>query len=225
MSEVKVIYSLLLFSYSLFFFTVRSGYRNKAGHLKDILEKNGNPGLLLNRLVDGTIILGTGTAGVLAFSISDYSIFDFPSDRAAWYHPLIAALALMTGFFSALVKRIYNENSPQTLPSFLPFRFLVIRTLFLIAYECFFRGVLLFTMMENTGLFMAVFINIILYVAVHWFDKKERIGSVPMGLTLCLVTILSRSVWPAIIIHLSLALGHEITLLVKYHSLIKNVKS
>ena len=91
----------------------------------------------------------------------------------------------------------------------------------MIVYEFFFRGMMLFVMIEDLGLVAAVIINLVLYTLVHWFDKKERYGSVFMGIILCSVSIYYHSVWPAIIIHLSLALSNEITLLINNKSLIK----
>ena len=91
----------------------------------------------------------------------------------------------------------------------------------MIVYEFFFRGMMLFVMMEDFGPAAAVVINLILYTLIHWLDKKERYGAVPMGIILCSVSIYYYSVWPAIIIHLSLALSNEITLLINNKSLIK----
>ena len=76
-------------------------------------------------------------------------------------------------------------------------------------------------MIEDLGVIPAVIVNLILYALLHWFDKKERYGSLLMGIILCGVSIYYQSIWPAIIIHLSLALSHEITLLINNKSLIK----
>ena len=76
-------------------------------------------------------------------------------------------------------------------------------------------------MIEDLGTAAAVFVNLILYALLHWFNKKERYASVLMGIILCSISIYYHSVWPAIIIHLSLALSHEITLLINNKSLIK----
>ena len=91
----------------------------------------------------------------------------------------------------------------------------------MIVYEFFFRGMMLFIMEEDFGSATAVIINLILYTLIHWFDKNERYGAVPMGIILCSVSMYYYSVWPAIAIHLSLALSHEITLLINNKSLIK----
>ena len=130
-------------------------------------------------------------------------------------------LAVIVGSSSALKKISPVNNSNHSLPFYLPPSFVFIRTLFLIVYEFFFRGVVLFIMAEDLGATTAVIINLILYALVHWFDKKERYGSLLMGIILCSLSMYYHSVWPAIIIHLSLALSNEITLLVNNKSLLK----
>jgi membrane protease YdiL (CAAX protease family) len=76
-------------------------------------------------------------------------------------------------------------------------------------------------MIADFGAIAAVVINCFLYVLIHWFEKKERYGSLPMGLVLCAVSIYYHSVWPAIAIHAALALSHEITLFINNRSAIK----
>ena len=83
------------------------------------------------------------------------------------------------------------------------------------------HGIMLLVMIEDFGITTAVLINLTLYALVHWFDKKERYGTLLMGVALCCITIYYNSIWPAIIIHLSLSLSHEITLLINNKSLIK----
>ncbi|HEU4859839.1 MAG TPA: hypothetical protein VFT15_08385, partial [Chitinophagaceae bacterium] len=82
-------------------------------------------------------------------------------------------------------------------------------------------GALLFVMIEDLGLITAVIVNLILYVLMHWFDKRERYGSVIIGIILCGASIYYQSAWPAVLIHLSLALSHELFLLINNKSRIK----
>ena len=114
-------------------------------------------------------------------------------DTSVW---IMIAAAIIVGTFSAF-KKIYPSNiSSHSLPSYLPLAFVFIRTLFLIVYECFFRGVMLFLMIEDLGTAAAVFVNLILYALLHWFNKKERYASVLMGIILCSISIYYHSVWP-----------------------------
>jgi len=211
----------MLFYYSLFFIAVTTGFKKGSGQLKDILSGKGEPGSLFTRLISGIVFLGLGTAILFAKRNIDAGIFT-PAwnnySASVWTLP---AFAVIIGSSSALKKISPVNNSHPSLPFYLPLSFVFIRTLFLIVYEFFFRGVVLFITAEDFGVTTAVIINLILYALVHWFDKKERYGSMPMGIILCGVSIYYHSVWPAIIIHLSLALSNEITLLVNNKSLIK----
>jgi membrane protease YdiL (CAAX protease family) len=216
-----ITYGVMLFYYSLFFIGITTGFKNGSGQLKDILSGKGEPALLFCQLIAGIFFLGLGTAILFVKRDLDAEIFtpawnDY--NTSIW---ILLALAIIIGSSSALKKISPVSNSYYSLPRYLPLSFVFIRTLFLIVYEFFFRGVALFIMAEDLGLAIAVIINLILYTLAHWFDKKERYGSVLMGIILCSASIFYHSVWPAIIIHLSLALSHEITLLVNNKSLIK----
>lgn len=211
----------MLLYYSLFFITVKTGYKKGSGQLKDVLSGKGEPGKLFTRMISGIFLLGIGTATLLAKRNVDLEIFTpawIDQNKTVW---ILIAVAIIIGALSALKKISPVSNSDHSLPFYLPLSFLFIRTLFLIVYEFFFRGVVLFIMAEDLGVTTAVIINLILYALVHWFKKKERYGSVLMGIILCSISINYHSVWPAIIIHLSLALSNEITLLINNKSLLK----
>ncbi len=91
---------------------------------------------------------------------------------------------------------------------------IAIRIVFLIVYECFFRGLLLFLAISMAGVYIAVSVNIMFYMLIHFFsNKKEILGTVPFGIILCVLSFLNESVWPAITVHLALALTYEILLL------------
>lgn len=99
--------------------------------------------------------------------------------------------------------------------------YFIIRFVFLMCYEFFFRGVLLFKFLENNSLFVAIFYSTILYVLIHIFDsRKEIIGSIPFGIVLCLFAYYTNSVWYVFIIHMALSAVYEISLF--YHLTIKN---
>lgn len=217
-------HGLLLFYYSLFFIAVYTSSKNSSGQLWDILCGKGEAGILFSRMLAGIFFLGIGAIHLIIKRNPDAAIFTpaYPCEPAA-YWVIPAAAAALAGMFSALKKITPAVQYTAFLPFHLPLSFVLVRTLFLIVYEFFFRGVLLFIMLSDLGTVAAIAINIVLYVFIHWFDKKERYGSVPMGLLLCVVSIYYRSVWPAIAIHMALALSHEITLLIKNRSLIKKL--
>jgi membrane protease YdiL (CAAX protease family) len=211
----------MLLYYCFFFKTVKTGFKKNSGQLKDILSGKGKPDILFTKLLSGIFLLGFGTVTLFEKRNVDLEIFTLTwndYDTSVW---IIIVVAIVIGTFSAFKKIYPSNNSDHSLPSYLPLSFVFVRTLFLIVYESFVRGVMLFVMIEDFGISAAITVNLILYALLHWFDKKERVGSVLMGIILCSVSIYYHSVWPAIIIHLSLALSNEITLLVNNKSLIK----
>ena len=65
--------------------------------------------------------------------------------------------------------------------------------------------------MKDSEMIIAGSINIILYVILHLFDNRQAIiGAVPFGIVLCWLSWETQSVWPAVILHLVLALTCEI---------------
>jgi membrane protease YdiL (CAAX protease family) len=222
MMTYVITYSIVLLSYSLFFYIVRIAQKNNNGDLKTVLSGHGSPGILLSLLAAGIILLGIGTAVVILTRSYNEKIF-IPvvngSVLPAW---IIIVAALLTGLFGTEKKLLPSSLNIQPLSFSFPFLFILLRTLFLIIYEIFFRGIMLFCLIGDFGIAVAVFINLLLYVLIHWqSDKKERYGSVLMGLVLCFITIYYQNVWPAIAIHLMLALSNEIGILITNRSLIK----
>jgi membrane protease YdiL (CAAX protease family) len=99
--------------------------------------------------------------------------------------------------------------------------YFIIRFVFLLCYEFFFRGVLLFQFLEITSLFSAIVYSTILYVLIHIFDsRKEIFGAIPFGIVLCLFSYFTNSIWCAFIIHISLSAVYEISMF--YYLTLKN---
>lgn len=97
-------------------------------------------------------------------------------------------------------------NAPYLLYLYFP-----LRTLYITAYEFFFRGVLLFSCLQILNVFWAIFLNTVFYFIAHLMgDKKEKLGTVLMGPLLCMACLSASSFWPAVTIHLTLTLFYEI---------------
>jgi hypothetical protein len=88
-----------------------------------------------------------------------------------------------------------------------------LRVLFLFSYECWFRGFLLTACRETWGIEAAIFINIALYALLHSVNgKSEMKGCVPLGILLCIMCIWAEAAWPAIVVHIAIAVSYEIRL-------------
>lgn len=82
--------------------------------------------------------------------------------------------------------------------------------LYLFAYEYLFRGILFFGLLPHIGLVATIAINTSIYALVHIPNgAKETIGAIPLGIVVCLLTFETGSIWPAFLIHLTLAWSNE----------------
>ena len=103
-----------------------------------------------------------------------------------------------------ILPTVYKQNGWLYFP---------LRIMFLLAYEYFFRGVLLFTLINSFGMVIAILLCTILYVLIHAFDTKaEIIGAIPFGIVLCLLSYYSKSIIIPFIIHIALSLVYEVNL-------------
>lgn len=91
--------------------------------------------------------------------------------------------------------------------------YFLIRFTFLFAYEFFFRGILLYTLLTFESLTTAIAFSTFAYLIIHIFDsKKEIIGTIPFGIILCVITYLTNSIWYAFLLHLALSAVYEISI-------------
>ena len=82
---------------------------------------------------------------------------------------------------------------------------------YLIGYEFLFRGLLLFPLVPILGFWPAVVIGTVLYSLSHYPKSfREAIGAIPFGILLAFLTWETQSVWPAIFIHICLAVSNSL---------------
>ena len=94
---------------------------------------------------------------------------------------------------------------------------------YLFGYEILFRGILLFPLVAEFGVWPAIAVNIALYSSTH-IPKglDETIGAIPLGIVLCVLTLLTGTIWIAFFVHLAMALTNSFTAL-KHHPEMKSV--
>lgn len=87
---------------------------------------------------------------------------------------------------------------------------------YLLCYEAYFRGYLLFSAFQGAPQWGLVVFNLVLYALVHVYKSAQQVvAAIPFGLLLCLVTFWSGHLWFAWVVHSWLALGFELPLLTK----------
>lgn len=85
-------------------------------------------------------------------------------------------------------------------------------TLYLTGYEFLFRGVLLFPLVAEIGLWPAIAVNIAIYSSTH-IPKglKETVGAIPLCIVLCLVCVYTGNIWVAVFVHIAMAFTNTLT--------------
>lgn len=81
---------------------------------------------------------------------------------------------------------------------------------FLLAYEFFFRGFILFASLTVLDPWPAIALNCSLYGFAHFYKGLgETFGAIAVGVLLCYLTVLTGNIWSAVIIHSVMALSNE----------------
>jgi len=116
-----------------------------------------------------------------------------------------------------------SSNKPlvkySKLTSFRLMSFTVLWVIYLALYEFYFRGVLLFITFPMDSLAGIVVFNIILYAGIHIVKNLQQVVlSVPFGLLLVGISYYTGHIWFAYAMHLVLALGFELSSLLKHRN-------
>jgi len=179
-----------------------------------------------------TKIFGFVTMGILPvivclilidqFSIADYGLTIIPETTLfslAWIGGLCALVVPLTYFNAKKTKN--HIQYPQIRSKIWNKKMLYMNALgwflYLFGYEFLFRGVLLIPVVDAIGVWPAIAINVALYSATH-IPKglDETIGAAPLGLVLCILTLMSGTIWIAFLVHVAMAWTNSFTSL-KYN--------
>jgi len=96
--------------------------------------------------------------------------------------------------------------------------------LYLIGYEFFFRGFLLFGSLLVMDMWSAVALNAVIYALMHLQkNMRETVGSVPFGAVLAIIALQTGSIWTGVIIHCTLAIANFL-FAIKLHPQFRFVK-
>jgi len=214
MKNVYLVVTLSLLCYLLYFLAIRDVWKKDS-------NKYHSPGRPCMSIALQLHIIGIMLFG-LPFTIQmqeRMKFLSYPNNPAHFLMPLMVLLIVSVFILSWFVAAQKNK-----LPGMFNYSpdfsygttaiYLLLRVVFLIAYEFFFRGVLLFGIAMVAGIITSIIINIILYVVIHLFSERQAmIGAVPFGIVLCMLSWKTQSIWPAVILHLVLALTYEIKMI------------
>jgi membrane protease YdiL (CAAX protease family) len=123
-----------------------------------------------------------------------------------WYLLIILIIVTAIVSFQLSKSRKVQEKSPELkIRDWYP-RHIILSVsawlFYILGYEFLFRGVLWFLCSEAFGFWSALAINLLLYAMVHLPQGKlMAIGTLPVGIILCLLSQLTGSFIPAFLIH------------------------
>ena len=207
-----LITAISILAYVLLLVQYRASSIKGAGDLAGALSEKSLLKLMNARTIKSTPLMIVSLVLYSAFAPDNFFAFRWNEKSTVITVSLMALTFLISLYAAARSKHIIKAVvSPGEATVYFS-----IRVPGLIIYEAFFRGVLLGIALEWLPMPAAVGVNIAVYMLAHAFSpKREFIGSLFFGLLLCWITILHQSVYPAILLHLCLALPYEMTLFEK----------
>jgi len=165
--------------------------------------------------------------GIIMFGIIPFLIFfvAFPcnlTDYGLKFSNLLTSFYWILLFSAILIPvNFFVSGKPENLKQYPQIRvkewnikLIIINSLiwiaYLLAYEFFFRGILLFSWVHIIGVWPAIAVNTSIYACTH-IPKgfKEAIGAIPLGIILCIITLITGNIWVAFFIHVLLALSND----------------
>lgn len=141
----------------------------------------------------------------LCFSVSKELIF--------WLAVLLPVPVILAFFTSR--RSSHRAQYPQVREPVWNRRLLFVNILcwilYLAGYEAFFRGFLLFGLLEVVSPWTAIMINTLFYSLVHIpKGAGEAFGAIPLGILLCLITLTTGNFWVAFLVHCSMACSNDL---------------
>jgi membrane protease YdiL (CAAX protease family) len=217
-----IIISTSFLGYMLLLVQCRSSANNGAKDLTETLSKNTSLQVLNRRIIKTTPLMILSLVFYSANRQNNFLKFEW-DEKSSLLTMLLSGLCFLVSVYTVLhlkdrISLVVTRKDGAG--------YFSLRVPGLIIYEMFFRGVLLGIFLEYFSTPVAIALNIILYAFAHAFSsRREFIGSFFFGLLLCFMTILNHSVYPAVLLHLFLALPYESILLFKYQLLTKKISS
>lgn len=189
-------------------------WKIKSASLTSLKVQNSNWVFLHIRHAGGMIIMTL--IPILFLSVIPEDLFAWPKGVKSIQVLvlMITGLILLTLSANEIDKTTEKKIAINRWSSFHAVLHVILRNSFLVCYEWFFRGVVLFSCVSSFGIIPALIINIFLYSLIHSFNgRKEFLGSIPFGIVLCVFALWWQSVWPAVLLHLLLSSSYESVIL------------
>jgi membrane protease YdiL (CAAX protease family) len=201
---------LILICYAVLLVQFYRAFKKQCISTADVVTKNGDLAVLNQRHAFCLLVM-VATILLVGCTESRWLMLQPPIHTGSVIFTTIAGAAAVAVSTRA-ARQVLQARTLASTPGS-PHFYLFLRGLFLVAYELFFRAILLQFCLVWLAMPAAIVINVVLYAGAHLFStRQELIGTVPFGLLLCGITLYSQSILPAILIHLFLGLPYDLLL-------------
>jgi membrane protease YdiL (CAAX protease family) len=165
-------------------------------------------GVLAKRMA-GVVILGGGAALVTALFLP----LDFADLGLTWAIPPTTWLWVAGASVLIVIGCIATAHKPENYDAYPEMRVphwgagpvaanVASCAAYMFAYEFLFRGFLLFACLAAMPAWLAIAVNVVIYALAHVpKGPREALGSLPLGIVLCLSAIETGAIWAAFLIH------------------------
>jgi len=196
-------------------------FSQKSIKLKNRLQKRygtekGQANLILFSRYFGGFSIGFFPFLVFLILIPEYDLFRL--GFAYYRETALVTFACIVGISLVIIPLVsFSARKPESLLNYPQIRTkvwskklfganLLSWAVYLLGYEFFFRGVLLFPLASEIGVWPAIAVNIGLYSATH-IPKglSETIGAIPLSVILCILSLQTGTIWIAFFVHLVMA--------------------
>lgn len=139
---------------------------------------------------------------------------------------VVATILWAAGLSAVMIPLVWiNAKKPKTLVNYPQIRAkewdskmiagnLASWAAYLLGYETLFRGLLLFPLVEEIGLWPAIAVNVGMYSATHIpKGPAEAIGAIPLSIVFCLLCVATGTIWIAFLVHIAIAWTNTLTAL------------
>ncbi|MDF1574510.1 MAG: CPBP family intramembrane metalloprotease [Bacteroidales bacterium] len=198
-----------------FFLSRNPDFSRRFSGMCRILDHQGTQ--VLSQRMLGFLFLGAISLLIILLlpqaGIKDYGLsFRFLSAPPWWSYLLIPLILLLS--YLAAPNPGNLENYPQIRAKVWTRSMLILSAaswiIFLIGYEFLFRGFVLYASLELLEPVPAIALNCALYAFAHFYKGPgETFGSIPAGIILCCLTLITGNIWSAVLLHSLMALSNE----------------
>jgi len=212
MNASIIIWMLIAISFTIYLVVSLVYKRLEINNLENALMTTNGLGLLNLKHILGIILFGIG---FYHFSPElRYLVEYIEIPRLKILFPFIVIFFLIVYLSKVSFQKAILKNTTVSDYSFKSALFyFIVRFTFLLCYEFFFRGILLFKFLEYYPPYFAILNSTFLYALIHVFhSQKEFFRAIAIGILLCVFSYLTGSIWYPFIIHMAICAVYEISM-------------